>query len=89
MPRICSRPGCAETATATFAYDLVALRVWLGDLVEDRRPFGHDLCDTHADRLSVPKGWALTDQRREPTPVAPIDASSPMLARAFRAAKAS
>lgn len=89
MSRICSRPGCAESATATFAYDLVARRVWLGDLVEDRRSVGHDLCETHADRLSVPGGWTFTDQRREQTPVAPIEASSPMLARAFRAAKAS
>ncbi|MDZ7679188.1 MAG: DUF3499 family protein [Acidimicrobiales bacterium] len=92
MSRVCSRPGCTEPATATFAYAPSQLAAWIGDLADDRRAIGHDLCDTHADRLSVPAGWTLTDERTQPEPrvsLSAVDPASPMLARAFRAAKAS
>lgn len=65
------------------------LSAWVGDLELDRRGVGHDLCDTHAGRLSVPDGWTLTDERTERASLAPVEPTSPMLARAFRAAKAS
>ena len=89
MSRVCSRPGCAEPATATFAYAPAQLRAWVGDLTEERRAVGHDLCGVHADRLTVPSGWELTDARTERASLSAVEPASPMLARAFRAAKAS
>jgi hypothetical protein len=66
MTRVCARPGCGETATATFVYDYVARTTWLDALADERHPMAYDLCGPHADALSVPRGWRLVD-RREPT----------------------
>jgi hypothetical protein len=89
MTRVCARPGCSETATSTFVFSPAQLSVWLGDLVDDRRSTGHDLCDVHASRLTVPDGWDLTDARTGRVALSEVEPTSPMLARAFRSARAS
>jgi hypothetical protein len=69
--RQCSRTGCAETATATFAYDYASSQVWLDLLHLERDPHYYDLCERHANRLAVPSGWKLEDLRhRVPTRLA-------------------
>lgn len=65
MARQCSRTGCAAPATATLQYQYGQALVWLQDLSAERNPHDYDLCDRHADRLSVPNGWRLDDRRRE------------------------
>lgn len=35
----------------------------LEDLSAQAHPMVHDLCALHADRLSVPRGWDLCDDR--------------------------
>ena len=35
----------------------------LEDLSVDPHPMVHDLCALHADSLSVPRGWDLSDNR--------------------------
>jgi hypothetical protein len=67
MNRACARPGCGETAAATFTYDYRARTTWLESLASDAHPMAYDLCKVHADALSVPRGWSLED-RRDPTP---------------------
>jgi hypothetical protein len=62
MRRSCARPGCAASATATLTFDYQAAVVWLEQLASDPRPVGYDLCDRHADGLSVPLGWHLLDE---------------------------
>jgi len=89
MTRSCSRPGCSAPAAVTFTFEPEALIVWLGDLDEDRSGPGHDLCAEHGDRLSAPRGWNVNDLRGAPPAPPPLDAQSPMLARAFRSAHAS
>lgn len=89
MTRVCSRPGCSAPATVTFAFEPEALTVWLGDLADDDTGPGHDLCAEHGDRLSVPRGWTINDVRGAAPALPPLDARSPMLARAFRSAHAS
>jgi hypothetical protein len=89
MTRVCSRPGCSEPATVTFVFSPAQLTVWVGDLVDDPRSMGHDLCETHSGRLSVPAGWQLTDERTRRAPLVENAPTSPMLARAFRSAHAS
>lgn len=69
MARHCARPGCAELAIATLAYDYGSSTVWMEHLSDDAHPMTHDLCARHADNMTVPMGWLLQDRR---TPVHPI-----------------
>lgn len=86
---VCSRPACVEVAVATFSFSPATLEAWLGDLDPNPRSLGQPLCSIHADRVSVPKGWQLVDDRTSPAPLSSAEPSSPMLARAFRSARAS
>ena len=61
--RQCSRTGCAERAAVTLTYHYGRSQVWLDDLAAERDPHAYDLCDRHAERLSVPAGWYLDDRR--------------------------
>lgn len=70
--RLCSRPGCSERAAVTLTYDYGHSHVWLDELHAERDPHAYDLCRRHADDLSVPLGWHLTD-RRFAEPVASTD----------------
>ena len=69
MARRCARPDCHELSTSTLSYDYPAGTVWLDLLSDEAHPMTHDLCDRHADSLSVPRGWLLRD-RREPRALA-------------------
>ncbi|MBK5224546.1 MAG: DUF3499 family protein [Acidimicrobiia bacterium] len=89
MTRVCSRPGCSAPASVTFSFEPAKLTVWIGDLSDDDTGPGHDLCVEHGDRLSPPRGWTLNDLREGRAELPTLDANSPMLARAFRAAHAS
>lgn len=61
-PRLCARPGCGETATATLSFQYATSTVWLDDLGA-KEPSSIDLCARHADRLAPPKGWTGEDRR--------------------------
>ena len=63
MERTCDRPGCGDGAVATLSFAYAERVVWLDHLSVDDHPANHDLCAGHADRLSVPRGWALQDRR--------------------------
>ena len=72
------RPGCDRDAAARLTYDPVGCEVWLDDLAE-RAGRNQEICGLHAERLTVPRGWMLSDRRAdEPTmfvaPVAPARA---------------
>jgi hypothetical protein len=96
MARMCARPACNLPAAATFNFDGLRRVVWLGPLDEaDTRSAG-DLCRAHADRLRPPLHWELRDAREDaPTRIglaagvkSADESKLPLLARAFRAAKA-
>ena len=61
--RLCSRPGCAEPASATLTYQYERGSVWIDALLGEREPHTYDLCERHAGRVSVPRGWRLDDRR--------------------------
>src|SRR5207244_4335301 len=61
-PICCSRLGCGEPAVAVFGFDARECLVWLDPLGDGGRGAGV-LCETHADRLSPPRGWNLLDRR--------------------------
>lgn len=57
---------------ATLTYDYSSEAAWLDRLAPEAHPMTHDLCDAHAERLSVPRGWRLEDRRM----IAPITAKA-------------
>ncbi len=63
MSRHCARPGCNASAEATLTYDYEARVAWVELLACEAHPMAYDLCGAHADRMSVPMGWALQDRR--------------------------
>ena len=66
----CSRCGSPANTYMTFAYSDSS--VWLDDLVEDTQPFGYPMCADHADRMTPPQGWTLTDRRTVTRLFAPV-----------------
>lgn len=61
--RQCSRSGCSDLAAVTLSYHYATSQVWIDHLTPERDPHLYDLCDRHADRLSVMRGWHLDDRR--------------------------
>lgn len=61
--RQCSRTGCSDAAAVTLTYDYGQSQVWIDRLAPERDPHHYDMCDRHAERLSVPRGWHLDDRR--------------------------
>lgn len=51
------------------SYDQGSAIVYIGQLVAERHPAYYDLCRTHVDTLSTPRGWTL---RREPLRLAGV-----------------
>lgn len=58
------RPGCDRLAVARLSYDTIGCQVWLDELPERSGPV-QEICELHADRLTVPRGWILCDRRAE------------------------
>lgn len=61
--RQCSRTGCSDAAAITLSYHYGQSQVWIDHLSPEREPHMYDMCDRHAERLSVPRGWHLDDRR--------------------------
>ena len=66
MSRQCARNGCGRTAVATLSYNYAQRSVWIEHVSVEGHPSTYDLCADHADHLSVPRGWDLTDSRARP-----------------------
>ena len=64
MARVCVRPGCDRDAVARLTYDTIACQVWL-DPVPELPGRAQEICELHASRLTVPRGWMLCDRRPE------------------------
>ena len=55
---------CAAPASALMTFDYDGRSVWLLEFdVEPERGGGYAFCTNHADRMSPPLGWTLTDRR--------------------------
>jgi hypothetical protein len=66
----CTR--CGAPAATYMTFDYTASAVWLEDLGLPIETPGYRLCVDHADRLTPPLGWTLTD-RRTVTPLFAFD----------------
>lgn len=66
----CAKCGSPSVASMTFSYDDSS--VWLSDIVGELEPHGYALCANHADRMTPPQGWTLTDRRTVTRLFAPL-----------------
>lgn len=57
--RRCSRSGCTRPATSTFTYVYSDSTAVLGPLATAVEPHCYDLCATHSERLTAPRGWEV------------------------------
>ena len=57
--RRCSRTGCPDSAVATLTYVYADSTAVVGPLATYAEPHSYDLCEEHARRLTVPKGWEV------------------------------
>jgi hypothetical protein len=57
--RRCSRTACSAPASATLTYVYAESQALVGPLAFDVEPHQYDLCAEHAERLTVPRGWAV------------------------------
>ena len=84
--RACSRSTCARSATATLTYVYADQTAVLGPLATYAEPHCYDLCDVHADRLSVPRGWEVIRLSRDAAAAGPTEDDLLALADAVREA---
>ncbi|MGW5052888.1 MULTISPECIES: DUF3499 domain-containing protein [Actinokineospora] len=57
--RRCSRTGCINPAVATLTYAYADSTAVVGPLATYAEPHSYDLCEEHALRLTVPRGWEV------------------------------
>jgi hypothetical protein len=72
--RRCTRTGCSGSAVATLTYAYADLTAVVGPLASFAEPHSYDLCEEHALRLTVPRGWEVLRHAGEfPAPIPHAD----------------
>ncbi|GAA1215218.1 DUF3499 domain-containing protein [Prauserella alba] len=84
--RKCSRTGCHEPAVATLTYAYGDSTAVVGPLATSSEPHSYDLCEAHAMRLTVPRGWEVVRHEGEFSPPEPTVDELTALAEAVREA---
>lgn len=84
--RNCSRTACSNPAVATLTYVYSDGTAVLGPLAQQAEPHSYDLCATHAERLTAPRGWQVVRLLPEFTEAAPNEDDLLALANAVREA---
>jgi len=84
--RRCSRAGCAHQAVATLTYVYSDSTAVVGPLATSAEPHSYDLCEVHAVRLTVPRGWEVVRHEGGFGPAEPGDDDLTALAEAVREA---
>ena len=78
--RRCSRTACSRAAICTLTYVYADQTAVVGPLATYAEPHAYDLCDTHSERLSAPRGWEVL--RLAPDPAAQGPSTDDLLALA-------
>ncbi|MBK1785699.1 DUF3499 domain-containing protein [Prauserella cavernicola] len=88
MPSVrkCSRTGCLEPAVATLTYAYSDSTAVVGPLATASEPHSYDLCEAHALRLTVPRGWEVVRHEGEFSEPEPSSDELTALAEAVREA---
>lgn len=72
--RRCTRTACQRSAVATLTYAYADLTAVVGPLATYQEPHSYDLCEAHAVRLTVPRGWEVMRHVGEfPAPIPHAD----------------
>ncbi|GMA30635.1 DUF3499 domain-containing protein [Litorihabitans aurantiacus] len=87
--RQCTRATCAKPAAATLTYVYADSTAVLGPLATHAEPHSYDLCGSHAERLTVPRGWEVVRLDVDLTAAAPTTDDLAALADAVREASRS
>jgi hypothetical protein len=69
------RPGCDRPAAARLTWDPVGRALWLDDVEDDQQ--AQQVCWEHAETLSAPRGWTVTDRRSSDVALGPPGAAGP------------
>ncbi|WP_323791647.1 DUF3499 domain-containing protein [Nocardioides sp.] len=59
LARRCSRTPCGRPAVQTLTFVYADSTAVLGPLATYAEPHAYDLCATHGERLSAPRGWEV------------------------------
>jgi hypothetical protein len=84
--RQCTRATCAQAAVATLTYVYADSTAVLGPLATHAEPHSYDLCATHAEKLTVPRGWDVVRLAGDFEPAPPSSDDLLALADAVREA---
>ena len=84
--RRCSRTACRDVAVATLTYVYAESQAIVGPLAVSAEPHHYDLCDTHAARLTAPRGWEVVRHDGPPVQHVPTSDDLEALADAVREA---
>ena len=82
--RPCSRPQCSEFAVSTLTYVYSDQTAVLGPLATHAEPHCYDLCATHAEKLTAPRGWAMVRLQPDPEALRPSQSELSALADLVR-----
>ncbi len=86
LQRACSKPSCNRPSVATLTYVYQDCTAVLGPLATASEPHCYDLCDTHAERLTAPRGWDVVRLDFDPDLFTPSTDDLEALADAVREA---
>lgn len=84
--RSCSKPECFQSAVATLTYVYAESTAVVGPLAAYSEPHSYDLCEAHASRLTVPRGWEVLRHEVDPNDAGPSTDDLLALADAVREA---
>jgi hypothetical protein len=84
--RRCSKPSCARPAVSTLTYVYADSTAVLGPLATYAEPHCYDLCQVHAERMTVPRGWEVVRLEPDPDALRPSSDDLEALADAVREA---
>lgn len=84
--RRCCRPGCKNPAVATLTYVYSDSTAVVGPLATVDEPHSWDLCETHASRITAPKGWEMVRHEGGFSSTTPDEDDLTALAEAVREA---
>jgi len=82
--RGCSRGGCRRKAVMTLTYVYADSVAVVGPLATFAEPHAYDLCEVHAERLTVPNGWSVIRQELTGSEPGPTDEDLMAIADAVR-----
>jgi len=63
--RRCTRSGCLANAVMTLTYIYAESSAVLAPLSTFVEPHAYDLCEQHSEKLTVPKGWSVVQNKSD------------------------